>query len=77
MPDMTDEQRKKYGSKMPTSFSLSDRAKKLLDRISEYYGLNKSATVEMLIREQAREIGILSAPRPYDPSSDEQGTQDT
>jgi len=48
----------KNRSKLPTSFTLSDRAKDLLEGIADYYGTNKSSTVELLIRNHARELGL-------------------
>ena len=47
--------------KSPTSYSLSARAKKILDRLSIHYGLNKTATLEFIIREHARSVGMMDA----------------
>ena len=47
-------------SRLPTSFTLSDRAKELLIGIADYYGTNKSATIELLIRKHGRELGLMA-----------------
>ena len=47
-------------TRLPTSFTLSDRAKDLLGLVADYYGTNKSATVELLIRNHARELGLIA-----------------
>lgn len=44
--------------RLPTSFASSDRAKEFLDRIVDYSGTNTSATVEPLVRNHARELGL-------------------
>jgi len=46
--------------KLPTSFKFSQRSKDILDALSEFYGINRTAVLEMLIRDKAREEGILT-----------------
>ena len=48
----------------PTSFSLTDEARELLVALSVHYGLNRTAVVGMLIRERAREVGLVRPPTP-------------
>ena len=42
----------------PTSFSLSERALDLIAKIAEHHGLNKTLVIEMLVREEARKLGL-------------------
>jgi hypothetical protein len=42
--------------KRPTSFSITDQAHDLLDAIAKHYGINKTAALEIIIREKATEL---------------------
>lgn len=42
----------------PTSFSLSEKALDLIGKLAEYHGLNKTLVVEMVVREEARKLGL-------------------
>lgn len=42
----------------PTSFSLSEKALDLIAKIADHHGLNKTLTVEMIVREEARKLGL-------------------
>ena len=44
--------------KQHTGFRLSEEALRLLDALAARYGLNRTAALEMLIREAARQQGI-------------------
>ncbi len=44
--------------KQHTGFRLSEEALRLLDALAVRHGLNRTATLEMLIREAARQQGI-------------------
>jgi len=48
----------------PTSFRLSEKVLALLAKLAERDGINKSDVLEILIRKQAREVGI---PEEIDP----------
>lgn len=63
---MAKRDRKQKRGTLPTSFSLTKRGKTLLGQLAEYYGTNNTAVVEMLIRDRARQVGLLSAPSPDD-----------
>ncbi len=41
-----------------TSFTLSQEAIRLLEALARYHGISKTAALEMLIREAARERGL-------------------
>lgn len=53
-------------TKVPTSFRLSQRAHRLMERLSTHYGLSKTGVIELLLRNHAREIGMLSGPEKID-----------
>lgn len=42
----------------PTSFSLSEKAMDLIAKIADHHGLNKTLVIEMLVREEARKLGL-------------------
>ena len=42
----------------PTSFSLSEKAVDLIAKLAEHHGLNKTLLLEMIVREEARKIGL-------------------
>lgn len=42
----------------PTSFSLSEKALDLIAKIAEHHGLNKTQMLEMMLREEARKLGL-------------------
>jgi hypothetical protein len=42
----------------PTSFSLSERAVELIAMLAEHHGLNKTLVLEMIVREEARKLGL-------------------
>jgi hypothetical protein len=44
--------------KKPTSYALSDDAKKLLSLVSAKHGISLSSTLELVIREAAEKRGI-------------------
>lgn len=41
---------------------ISDLGKDLVVRLAEHYGLSQAGVLEMIIREKAREIGMLVGP---------------
>jgi hypothetical protein len=48
-----------HRNKLPTSFTLTPRTKDVLEAIAEYYGLTRTAAVEMMVRDRGRELGII------------------
>ena len=44
--------------KTPTSFRLTEEAQILLAKLAERSGIDRTAVIETLIRERARELGI-------------------
>jgi len=61
--------KRKQGT-LPTSFSLSRLGKEQLRALSDYYGTTMTGVVEMLIRDRAREVGLLGQPQARSLSSD-------
>lgn len=49
---------------LKTNVSLSLEARLIQDRLASHFGVNKSALVEMLLREKAREVGMLPQASP-------------
>ena len=45
-------------SKGPTSFRLSSEGKDLLEKLAEKWGVNRTAMLEILIRERAKKEGV-------------------
>lgn len=41
-------------AKKPTSFKLSEEARKILDRLSKSRGISRTAVIETLIRDEAK-----------------------
>jgi hypothetical protein len=50
-------------SKEPTSFRLSPDGRRLLEELSRRMGVSRTAILEVLIREKAKQEGIDTAPR--------------
>lgn len=48
------------GDRLPTSFRFAPRTIEIHEALASYYGINKTAVLEMLIRDRAREEGILT-----------------
>ena len=48
--------------KQHTGFRLSEEALRLLDALAAQHGLNRTAALEMLIRQAARQQGIHADP---------------
>ena len=44
--------------KPSTSFSLSEKALDLIAKLADHHGLNKTLVVEMIVREEARKLGL-------------------
>ncbi len=44
--------------KKGTSFSLSEKALDLIAKLADHHGLNKTLTLEMLVRQEARKLGL-------------------
>ncbi len=44
--------------KRPTSVRLSDEAQRIRDELAEHLGVNKTAVLEMAIRELAKKNGL-------------------
>lgn len=44
--------------RVTTTFSLSDKGHGCLSKIAQHYGISKTAVLEMLIRAEARKIGL-------------------
>jgi hypothetical protein len=51
-------------SKEPTSFRLSPDGRRLLGELARRLGVSRTAVLEVLIRQKARQEGIDPAPRP-------------
>lgn len=47
-----------------TNVRLSPLGNRLLDTLVEYHGVNKTAVLDMLLRDGARDLGLLVAPEP-------------
>lgn len=45
-------------TRKPTSFSLSDKALDLITKLADHHGLNKTRVLEMIVREEARKLGL-------------------
>lgn len=59
MPDQYDRAKLKQ-----TNVRLSRLGNELLDKVVEYHGITKTAVFDMLLREHARDLGLLVAPAP-------------
>ena len=44
--------------KTPTSYALTNEAKKLLRKIADHLGISQSAALEVVIREYAERVGL-------------------
>jgi hypothetical protein len=51
-------------SKEPTSFRLSPDGRRLLGALARRLGVSRTAVLEVLIREKAKQEGIDTVPRP-------------
>ena len=47
-----------------TNVRLSSLGNELLDALMEYYGVTKTAVIDMLLRDHARDVGLLVSPEP-------------
>lgn len=47
-----------------TNVRLSPLGNRLLDVLVEYHGVNKTAVIDMLLRDHARDLGLLANPMP-------------
>lgn len=47
-----------------TNVRLSSLGNKLLDTLVEYHGVTKTAVIDMLLRDRARDLGLLVSPEP-------------
>ena len=45
-----------------TNVRLSPLGNELLDGLAEYYGTNKTAVVDLLLREKGRDLGMIGPP---------------
>jgi hypothetical protein len=43
-----------------TNVRLSPLGNRLLNALAEYHGVNKTAVIDMLLRDQARAVGLLA-----------------
>lgn len=46
------------GKRVTTTFSFSAKGHELLNKIAEYNGITKTSWFEMMIREEARKLGL-------------------
>lgn len=55
-----------------TSISISAQANEIWVLLSKYYGISKTSVIELLVREEARELGLVEDQGPLlpEPSPD-------
>lgn len=41
-----------------TTFAMTQKADEMLAKIAEYYGISRTSVLEMIVREQARKLGL-------------------
>lgn len=41
-----------------TTFSITEKADELLTRIADHHGVSKTSVIEMIVREEARRLGL-------------------
>lgn len=46
------------------TFRISEEGKDLLYQLQEYYGVSQSSVFEMMLRDRARDLGIVYKPKP-------------
>lgn len=57
-----------------TNIRLSQLGNELLDGLAEYYGTNKTAVVDLLLREKGRDLGMIGPPPVVSSASDMEDT---